>query len=73
MCPRIMGEGEPGHRAEGELPETDPALAERLWQFVTLLETEIRPDQIFEPAGWFGSVLQGAAVVAEEEGLTLTG
>lgn len=44
----------------GELPE------------MTLLEIELRPDQIFELAGWFGSVLQGAALVAEEEGLTLT-
>ena len=56
-----------------QLPLTNPALSERLWQFVMQVETELRPDQIFELAGWFGSVLQGAAVVAAEEGLTLTG
>ena len=56
-----------------QLPLTNPALSERLWQFVVQVETELRPDQIFELAGWFGNVLQGAAVVAAEEGLTLTG
>lgn len=55
-----------------ELPETNPALSERLWQFVALVETELPADQIFELAGWFRSVLQGAAVIAVEEGLTLT-
>ncbi len=56
-----------------ELPETNPALSERLWQFVALVETELPPDQIFELAGWFRSVLQGAALIVVEEGLTLTG
>jgi hypothetical protein len=56
-----------------QLPVTNPALSERLWQFVAQAETELQPEQIFELAGWFGNVVQGAAVVAAEEGLTLTG
>ena len=56
-----------------QLPVTNPALSERLWQFVAQVETELQPEQIFELAGWFGNVIQGAAVVAAEEGLTLTG
>ena len=56
-----------------QLPVTNPALSERLWQFVAQVEAELRPDQTFELAGWFGNVVQGAAVVAAEEGLTLTG
>jgi hypothetical protein len=56
-----------------QLPVTNPALSERLWQFVAQVEVEFRPEQTFELAGWFGNVLQGAAVVAAEEGLTLTG
>jgi hypothetical protein len=56
-----------------QLPVTNPALSERLWQFVAQVETELQPEQIFELAGWFGNVIQGAAIVAAEEGLTLTG
>ena len=56
-----------------QLPVTNPALSERLWQFVAQVEAELQPEQTFELAGWFGSVVQGAAVVAAEEGLTLTG
>ena len=56
-----------------QLPVTNPALSERLWQFVAQVETELQPEQTFELAGWFGNVVQGAAVVAAEEGLTLTG
>ncbi len=56
-----------------QLPVTNPALSERLWQFVAQVEAELQPEQTFELAGWFGSVVQGAALVAAEEGLTLTG
>jgi len=55
-----------------QLPVTNPALSERLWQFVAQVETDLHPEQIFELAGWFGNVVQGAALVAAEEGLTLT-
>jgi len=40
---------------------------------VTQVETELQPEQTFELAGWFGNVIQGAALVAAEDGLTLTG
>jgi hypothetical protein len=56
-----------------QLPVTNPALSERLWQFVAQAEAELRPEQTFELARWFGNVVQGAALVAAEEGLTLTG
>ena len=56
-----------------QLPVTNPALSERLWQFLAQAETELQPEQTFELAGWFGNVVQGAALVAAEEGLTLTG
>jgi hypothetical protein len=56
-----------------QLPVTNPALSERLWQFLAQAEAELRPEQTFELAGWFGDVVQGAAVLAAEEGLTLTG
>jgi hypothetical protein len=56
-----------------QLPVTNPALSERLWQFLAQAETELMPEQTFELARWFGDVVQGAALVAAEEGLTLTG
>jgi hypothetical protein len=56
-----------------QLPVTNPALSERLWQFLARAETELQPEQTFELARWFGDVVQGAALVAAEEGLTLTG
>src|SRR5262245_18416 len=56
-----------------QLPITNPALSERLWQFLAQAEAELQPEQTFELAGWFGNVVQGAALVAAEEGLTLTG
>ena len=61
------------HWVYNQLPVTNPALSERLWQFVAQAEAELHPEQTFELAGWFGNVVQGAAVVAAEEGLTLTG
>ena len=56
-----------------QLPVTNPALSERLWQFLAQAETELTPEQTFELARWFGDVVQGAALIAAEEGLTLTG
>jgi hypothetical protein len=61
------------HWVYSTLPETNPVLMELLWQCLTQVATELRPDQIFGLAAWFRDVLQGAALIAEEDGLTLTG
>lgn len=56
-----------------ELSKANPELSKALWDFFSLVEAELLPGQIFDLAAWFRDVLQGAAVIAEDEGLTLTG